>query len=213
MEPVLWDYGADLDVHSKGQYQSRARWSWAPPSFPPGQVCVSGFPAAPPQGLPLTPLTCSPSAPHGEVPEERLLLALGRQCLQGSHGGKPGPDPHRAPPQKPHAVAAGGGQCASGHAAGHRPDWLAEVRPCRPQGRSRGRPFPGGSKRLPSPRTHCPPWPIQSGPQSFPPFGQGEAAGPLRRVWKDQLHKTSHLGSSPSHHTLQRGRCLGCSGP
>lgn len=21
MEPVLWDYGADLDVHSKGQYQ------------------------------------------------------------------------------------------------------------------------------------------------------------------------------------------------
>ena len=134
VEPVLWDYGADLDIHSKGQYQNGACRLWAPLGFPSRQASISGFAATPPQGLPLILLTCSPSAPCGEVPEEWLLLALGRQRLQGGHRSEPEPDAHRAPPQKPPAVAAGGGQHASRHTAGHHPDWLAEVRPRGPQG-------------------------------------------------------------------------------
>lgn len=35
VEPVLWDYGADLDIHSKGQYQNGACHSWAPLGFHP----------------------------------------------------------------------------------------------------------------------------------------------------------------------------------
>lgn len=101
--------------------------------------------AAPPG----TRLAFWPSPPHGEVPEVRVFPALGRQCLQGGHGGEPGPDAHRAPPPEPHAVAAGGGQRAGRRAAGHRPDRLAEVRP-------RGRPVLGGWAQLWS-RDHRPP--------------------------------------------------------
>lgn len=197
VEPVLWDYGADLDLHGKGQYQNRARWSWAPLGFPPRQVCVSGFTATPRQGLPLTPLTCSSSAPCGEVPEEWLLLALGRQRLQGGHRSEPEPDPYRAPPQKPPAVAAGGGQCASGHAAGHHPDWLAEVRPCGARGCPReGRAAPVTQDTWPS--SAHPVW-----ASVLFAFCQGEAVSTLRRGWEDQPHKTCHLGSSPSHHTAE----------
>lgn len=151
-------------------WTSTARVSKAEPGgggLPPGRCLArpgaSGFAAAP-----VTPLASSPSPPHGEVPQERLCLALGRQRLQGGHGGEPGPDPHRAPPQKPGAVAAGGGQRASRLAEGHCPDWLAEVRPRGPQGCSWGCPVLGGSEQLPVPR-HTTLRRVQPGPLSFSP--------------------------------------------
>lgn len=81
---------------------------------------------------PVTLPAFSLSPPHGKVSEVWFSAALGCQCLQGGHGGEPGTDAHRAPSQKQHAVAAGGGLRARRRAAGHRPDWLAEVSPCRP---------------------------------------------------------------------------------
>lgn len=41
VEPVLWDYGADLDIHGKGQYHvSRGN----PLSWPP-RPCSPNYPA------------------------------------------------------------------------------------------------------------------------------------------------------------------------
>lgn len=202
MEPVLWDYGADLDLHGKGQYQNGAGRSWAPLGFPHRQACISGFTATPRQGMPLTPLTCSPSAPCGEVPEERLLLALGRQRLQGGHRSEPEPDPYRAPPQKPPAVAAGGGQRASGHASGHHPDWLAEVRPCGAQGcpwEGRSGSHHSGHMALLSP---------SSLGLSSHLLSRGSSQHSEEGV-EDQPHKTSTWGQAP-HTTLLKGCGSGC---
>lgn len=48
-------------------------------------------------------------------------------------------------------------------------------------------------------------WPSSAHPvwASVLSFCQEEAASTLRRVWEDQLHKTSPLRSSPSHHTAE----------
>ncbi|KAM5216990.1 hexosaminidase D isoform 4-T4 [Hipposideros larvatus] len=103
VEPMLWDYTANLDVQGKGL----------------GGLSLLGT-------RPVTLLAVSLSPPHGKVSEVWFSAALGCQCLQGGHGGEPGTDAYRAPSQKPHAVAAGGGLRARRRAAGHCPDWLAE---------------------------------------------------------------------------------------
>ncbi|XP_019517533.1 PREDICTED: hexosaminidase D isoform X4 [Hipposideros armiger] len=103
VEPMLWDYTANLDVQGKGL----------------GGLSLLGT-------RPVTLLAVSLSPPHGKVSEVWFSAALGCQCLQGGHGGEPGTDAYRAPSQKPHAVAASGGLRARRRAAGHCPDWLAE---------------------------------------------------------------------------------------
>lgn len=98
--------------------------AWCRPSVLRGSVA-----AASSGPRPVTPLAFSLSPPHGKVPAVWFSAALGRQRLQGGHGREPGADAHRAPPQEPRAMAAGGSLRARGRATGHRVDRLAEVRP------------------------------------------------------------------------------------
>lgn len=164
---MLWDYGADLDLHGKGQYQNGAWRSWAPSWFSPRQACVSASQLHR-QGLPLTPLLAHPALLVEKYRKRASPGSSSRQRFKGATGVNQSLTPieHH---QKPPAVAAGGGQCASGHAAGHHPDWLAEVRPRGTRDASSG----GSSGSCHSGHMALPAH-LKSGPQFFSPSVKGK---------------------------------------
>lgn len=86
VEPVLWDYGADLDLHGKGPVpEADYKPSWAPLGFPQTSMCL-GLHMHLVRACHSHLLLAHPSAPCGEVPEEWLLLALGRRAFKGATG-------------------------------------------------------------------------------------------------------------------------------